>query len=81
MVANRPATALWLEDTVGRGWTRRELGTWADRARLEVAPAIGAAAAKPVFDALAAKGAFESADHGVHCFWRQILVAAFTIGS
>src|SRR5207248_3113141 len=59
----------------------RQLIRRTDRAGREIAAAIGAHAAQPGFDAITAEGAFKSADHGVCRSGRQVLVAAFAIGT
>ena len=58
-----------------------ELRNWPDRARSQVAAAVGAPPAKLVLNAIATERALECADHGVRCIWPQIFIAAFAIGA
>ena len=75
------SAALRVEDTLGRWRVGGELRRGPNRAWHKIATAIWAAAAEPVFYALAAKCAFVGADHGVNCGRRQGLIAAFAAGS
>ena len=66
--------------SVEAGYLREQVRR-ADRARLEIAAAIGADAAERALDAGGAEGAFEGADARLGAVRRQIAAAALAIGA
>src|SRR4051812_12220858 len=79
--SSRVAAALRLEYSFRRSRVFCQFRRGPDRARNENAGAIRAYAAELALGAAPAKRAFETADHRVVRLRRQILVAAFAIGS
>src|SRR5215469_8070148 len=72
------ATASRIENALCRWRIIHKLSWWPHRARREIAAAVGTAAFKTAFDAIATESALKGADHCVGRGWRQILIAAFT---
>jgi hypothetical protein len=70
------AAACWIEHAPGRRWILEQFRSWTDRPRRKIATAVRADAPEFVLNAIAAKRAFEGADHRVGGCRRQILVAA-----
>ena len=73
--------ALWFQDAPVRGWVAHEFCHRADGTCHELTAAIRAPVGQLFFGAGAAKGAFKAANDGVHRRRRQVLVAAFAIGT
>ena len=76
------ATAtLRIEDAARRCGICCERRSGTHRTGSKISTAVGTNASEPAVDAVAAKGTFERADHGVRCRWRQILVATLAAGA
>jgi len=77
----RRCAAQRLEDPLSRGWMLNQLLHRTSRAHHEFAATIGAAAPQNALSTGRAECAFKRADFRSSGVWRQIGVAAFTIGT
>ena len=77
----RRCAAQRLEDPFSRGWMLNQLLRRTPRAHHEFAATIGAAARQNALSTGRAECAFKRADFRSSRVWRQIGVAAFTIGT
>ncbi len=64
------ATTMWVEYALRQWRISRKLGRGADWTGYKIATAVRATPTEPVFDAFAAKRAFEGTDHCIDGVWR-----------